>query len=122
MPRASLGALLILLIAACGADEAPPAQRVTDGDPQRGRAAMRQYGCAACHDIPGLPGANGVVGPPLHRFGARSYIAGTLPNRPETLVRWLIDPPSLRPETAMPDMHVTPADARHMAAYLYTLR
>jgi cytochrome c2 len=54
----------------------------------------------------------------LESFGRRSYIAGRVPNRPELLQRWLIEPASLVPGTAMPAMGVSKADARDMAAYL----
>ncbi|MEL6648628.1 MAG: hypothetical protein AAFQ05_13195, partial [Pseudomonadota bacterium] len=52
----------------------------------------------------------------------RAYVAGVLPNEPGGLVRWLVDPVAHSPMTAMPDLGVTEADARDMAAYLYTLR
>jgi cytochrome c1 len=63
-----------------------------------------------------------MVGPPLTMFAHRAYIAGQLPNQPENLVRWIQDPQGVEPGTAMPDLGVTPAVARDMAAYLYTLR
>jgi cytochrome c1 len=66
--------------------------------------------------------ATGRVGPPLTGFGTRVYIAGTVPNDPDALVQWIRDPRSLQPRTAMPDVGVSEADARHLAAYLYTLR
>lgn len=94
-------------------------QQVHDADPVRGARAMVDYGCGACHVIPGVTGARGTVGPPLAGFGDRAYVAGVLPNDPGGLVRWLIDPPAHAPRTAMPDLGVTEADARDMAAYLY---
>lgn len=63
-----------------------------------------------------------MVGPPLNGWSRRVYIAGNLPNRPEQLVRWLREPQAIEPGTAMPDLNVTEADARDMAAYLYSLR
>lgn len=110
-----------LLLAACGSDE-PPASMVVGGDPRHGPSLVRQYGCGTCHTIKGVAGANGRVGPPLTGFGERVYIAGTVPNRPDMLVRWIMDPPALQPRTAMPNVGVTEADARHLAAYLYTVR
>ena len=38
-------------------------------------------------------------GPPLTAWGGRSTIAGVLVNEPQTLVRWLQDPPALVPGT-----------------------
>lgn len=94
---------------------------ITGGDPDRGQALVKRYGCAGCHTIPGVRGANGLVGPPLQKFGSRVYIAGVVTNTPDNLIRWLKDPPGLDPKTAMPATGVSDADARDIAAYLYTL-
>jgi hypothetical protein len=51
----------------------------------------------------------------------RAFVAGQLPNRPDVLVAFLQDPPSLVPATGMPDVRLSLEDARHVAAYLYTL-
>ena len=92
------------------------------GDPARGPDLMRKYGCQSCHTIPGVVGANGLVGPPLAGIASRSYIGGVLPNAPENMLRWIQDPKKVDSLTAMPNVGVTPSDARHIAAYLYTLR
>jgi cytochrome c len=92
------------------------------GDPKRGREALAGFGCGACHQIPGVRGARGSVGPPLTSFATRSYIAGQLVNSPDNLIRWIVDPQEVEPGTAMPDLGVIPATARDMAAYLYTLQ
>jgi cytochrome c2 len=99
-----------------------PVQPVPGGSPQRGALELRQYGCGACHAIPGVPGARGAVGPPLAGFAGRAIVAGSLPNTPENLVRWIRDPQGIAPGTAMPNLGVSVADARDIAAYLYTLR
>lgn len=96
--------------------------RLEDGDAARGRELFGAYGCGACHTVPSLRGARGTVGPWLGRFGVQSYIAGNLENRPDELVRWLTTPQQVEPGTAMPDLGVTPGDARDLAAFLYTLR
>ena len=114
----------ILLLSACG--EAPtPSQaprKVSGGDVKLGKRLMEQYQCGACHVIPDVAAASGRAGPPLEAFGRRSYFAGGIPNLPDPLARWLVDPPAMKPGTMMPAMGVSPAEARHMAAYLYTLR
>lgn len=94
---------------------------LTGGEPGRGRALMARYGCGSCHSIPGVRGARGVAGPPLLRFAQRTYIAGQRRNTPQNLVIWLQHPQHVERGTAMPEMGVTSADARDMAAYLYTL-
>jgi len=49
----------------------------------------------------------------------RAWVAGVLPNEPAALVRWIVDPRAVDPRTAMPDLGVSEAEARDMAAYLY---
>lgn len=107
-------------LAACDSGGPAPA-RVVGGDARRGQLLLAQYQCGACHQIAGVPAARGQVGPPLDSFGRRSYIAGSLANTPETLERWLIDPPAMKPGTTMPSMGMSAEDARHIAAYLYAL-
>lgn len=124
--RAILAALLAGFlagaVAACGSNSRSPVIEVPGGDPQLGATLVQQWGCGSCHTIPGMRNANGLVGPPLGEFGSRAYIAGNFANNPDNLMRWLRDPQALEPGTAMPDMNVTEEVARHMAAYLYTLR
>lgn len=99
------------------ASSAPPA-----GDLKRGIVALRQYGCATCHDIPGVVGAAAHVGPPLEKLATRTFVAGVVANDPDNLVRWIRTPQALHRGNAMPDLGVTERDARDMAAYLYTLK
>jgi cytochrome c len=98
------------------------ARRLTGGEPARGPVLIRKYGCQTCHTIPGVPGADGMVGPPLDRIASRTYLAGRLPNTPENLMRWIRDPQGISSGTAMPQMGVTEQDGRDIAAYLYTLQ
>ncbi len=90
-------------------------------DPARGARAIRTYGCGSCHLIPGIRGADGMVGPPLTGWRERAIIAGYLANTPEHLVQWIVMPQSVAPGNAMPNLGVTDGDARDIAAYLYTL-
>ncbi len=92
------------------------------GNARLGRADIRKYGCYTCHTISGVPGARGLVGPPLDGIGQRQYIAGELPNNAANLMRWIQHPHSVEPHTLMPEMGVTETDSRDIAAYLYTLR
>jgi cytochrome c len=91
------------------------------GDPDKGKAAIYQHGCASCHTIPGIRGANALVGPPLTQIGGRTYIAGVLTNTPDNMVRWLQDPPAVDPKTAMPNLHLTDNESRDIATFLFTL-
>jgi cytochrome c1 len=98
-----------------------PQWLVAGGDARRAPRLIRDLGCASCHTVPGVEGAVGNVGPPLTRFAERTYIAGMLRNTPANLVRWIRAPQSVVPGNAMPDMGVSEAEARDIAAYLYGL-
>jgi mono/diheme cytochrome c family protein len=91
------------------------------GRPERGEELMSRYGCGSCHLIPGVSWARGKTGPPLDRWAERHYIAGELLNTPRNLVAWIVDPQAIEPGTAMPGLGVSPEEALHVAAYLYTL-
>lgn len=109
-----------LALTACG--EKPVKTMVANGDPKQGKHLIERYGCAACHAIPGVDHLGSNVGPPLEKFGLRAYVGGVLPNNPENLVRWLQNPPAVDPRTAMPNLGISESEARHMAAYLFTLK
>lgn len=98
------------------------AEDMREPDAERGRYALRQFGCVGCHVIPGVVAAESFVGPPLSRMGTRRFVAGQLPNTRENLVRWIRDPQSISPGTAMPDLGVGERDAHDIAAYLARLR
>jgi cytochrome c len=121
------GSIIVLLaglaLGGCSDAEAPGSayRTVPDGDPARGRVLMARYQCGRCHAVPGAPSASVTTGPSLDGFGRRSYIAGRVPNTPQTLQRWLQSPSAVVPGTAMPALGVSPADARDLAAYLLSL-
>jgi cytochrome c len=107
---------------ACGGGTRSDAAEITGGDPTRGVTAIETYGCGGCHDIRGVRGASGLVGPPLDNIASRVYLAGRLPNTPQNMIKWIRFPQQVEPGTAMPDMGIPDRDARDIAAYLYTLR
>lgn len=107
-------------LAACDRPSADEARHIADGDPERGRLALRSYGCGSCHTIPGVPSATATVGPSLEHVALRRYVAGILPNTPENLAAWIAHPRSFA-RTAMPELGVGENDARDMVAFLYTL-
>ena len=117
-----LTAASLLLVACTPEFNNPGIEFVPGGNPRRGEVALRDYGCGACHTIPGIPGANATVGPSLANWAERAYIAGSMSNTPENLLRWLQMPQAIEPGSVMPDLGVTEAVARDMGAYLYTLR
>jgi len=98
------------------------AMRLTGGNPEHGRDLVSYYGCNTCHTIPGSAGPRGTTGPPLEHLAQRVFLAGELPNTSQNLQRWIREPHSVEPKTAMPDMGVSEQDAKDLAAFLYTLR
>ncbi len=120
-----VGLAVAALVAGCGSQaQAAGSDQVqaTGGDPARGQAAIVQNGCGSCHMIPGISGAQGLVGPPLLSWSRRGFIAGELQNTPDNLIRWLKDPQAVEPGTDMPNLHLSDQDARDIASYLYTIR
>lgn len=95
------------------------AEALTGGDPSRAPGIMRRYGCGGCHTIPGIPGADGQVGPQLSGLIHRVYIGGGVANSPDHLVQWIVAPPQLSPRSAMPATGISEAEARDVATYLY---
>lgn len=114
---------IAVLLAACegGRSEYGPVS-MPGASPELGAAAIEAIGCGSCHTIPGIDDADGMVGPPLISWARRSYIAGAVPNVPRNLVQWVRNAHSIEPGTAMPNLGLSEQQARHVAAYLYTLR
>lgn len=91
------------------------------GNAQAGKSVIVKFKCGSCHTIPGIRDAHGVFGPPLNYLASRSIIGGNFPNDPATLERWIMNPPAMKPATAMPDLGISEPQARNVVAYLETL-
>lgn len=111
---------LVLLAAACKREESTVTP--VAGNPGRGKQLITQYGCSACHIVPGIDGALGQVGPSLEHVAVRPVLAGKLPNTPENMTQYLQNPQLPNPENVMPNLGIKPEEARDIAAYLYTLK
>jgi cytochrome c len=114
--------LLLPALSSCNGDAERAASEMTGGTPANGKVAISRYGCSTCHTIPGINGANGMVGPPLAQVASRVYLAGRLQNTPDNMILWIQNPRGVDDKTAMPNLGVTDADARDIASYLYTLK
>src|SRR5690349_14014103 len=91
-----VAAALLLLDASVAVAQPPTAQEI-----------IRSHGCPGCHVIPGIPEAQGHIGPSLDGVGSRPRIAsGSLKNSPENMRRWLTNPKSVR-VTMMPNPGLT---------------
>ena len=100
---------------------------------QQGVQVILQRGCGSCHTIPNIPGASGTIGPNLgphedvpplsQRPMIATYPNGTVPNASvDDLAKWIADPPTLKPGTAMPKLGLSADEAAAAAAYLYSIQ
>jgi cytochrome c len=123
-----VGAILVLAALAVGAGSlwqmqhrsANIAVALTGGDIARAPDLIRRYGCAGCHIIPGIPGGDGRVGGPLKDIRQRVYVGGVITNSPDNMIKWIVSPQTLSPRSAMPATGISEAEARDVAAYLYS--
>jgi cytochrome c len=116
-------AVLLMAFSACEPSVATKlwASETTGGNPEHGKKAIGKHGCAACHTIDGIS-SEAMVGPPLTRMAARSYLAGSMQNNAANLVRFIQHPRAVHKDTAMPEIGLTDQEARDIAAYLYTYK
>lgn len=121
-PSLHVAALVAATVASCTACGTRASNMVAGGGAHASRAPaeIARYGCGSCHTISGISGANADIGPNLGDFAQRRYIAGRLPNTAANLVAWIRNPQRIDPGNVMPDLGVTPHDARDIAAYLYS--
>jgi len=88
-------------------------------------------GCAACHTIPGIPNAQGQVGPDLTHIGtgaatridgysAEEYIHESIANPPAFTAPKCPTGPC--PPGAMPMLHLTEDEVQALTDYLVTLK
>jgi len=120
LKRAPLALFALVCLTACKPDGGGPSATEL-ADPDQGKAVIVAAQCGACHQIPGIVGADGRVGPPLDGFGDRTIIAGLLPNTPANLVRWLRNAQAIKPGDAMPDTGLSKQQASDVGAYLESL-
>lgn len=85
----------------------------------RGRRLFNEVGCAACHRVAGTD-AQGIAGPDLTHVGSRRSLgAGILPNTRATLIGWIADSQSIKPNNRMPAYRSLNADELNaLASYL----
>lgn len=120
--RTVLHSLLVLPLAAVLLGGCAHRSRSEQLEVQHGANLIQHYGCGSCHMIPGINGADGLVGPPLTHWGRRSYIAGMMPNNPDNLTFWVQHPQKVVPGVDMPEMGIDDQEARAIAAYLDTIQ
>ena len=89
------------------------------GSVESGRALYHSVGCIACHgaDPTVAHAVTGGAEAPPPASAAVPLALGAQYDR-SALVRFLVDPLTVRPAGRMPDSHLTPAEAADIAAYL----
>jgi cytochrome c len=115
-----LAVLLVVLAFACKGTEKEQPKPIGSAD--HGKQLIEKYGCASCHVIPQIEGPKGMVGPPLEHIASRQIIGGKLTNTPQNMMAWLQNPQMVDPNNSMPNLGLTPADARDITAFLETLK
>jgi cytochrome c oxidase subunit II len=101
-----------------GSTVSPPA---SPQDPAyaAGEKLFLAKGCVGCHSLNAVDAPKGMIGPNLANVGARSYIgAGSFKNTDENLARWVQNPQAMKVGVLMPNLGVTPEEARSLVAYL----
>ena len=83
--------------------------------------ALIAANCGACHRVPGIPQAQGRVGPSLQQISRQQIIAGHFANSPDALTRWIEHPQSMLPGDAMPDTGLSHEQVLKIVDYLYTV-
>ncbi len=117
---AAVGLGMLAFAAGCGGDD-PDTVEVEGGDPATGEELVVSYDCASCHYIPGFPESSGHDAPGLQLWPNRAFVAGAAPNRPENVISFLMEPDSIQPGSGMPNLGISEEEARHIAAYLFTI-
>lgn len=77
-------------------------------------AAMNKYNCVNCHTIDGAPGnKNAIAAPRLNQIGLR--------RSKEWIMRWMENPPAIKPGTVMPIFPLLLEQQEAIADYLISL-
>jgi cytochrome c oxidase subunit 2 len=105
------------------AAQAKPAAPPASAELELGRQAFLAQRCSACHTVRGVA-EEGRLGPDLTHVGSRtSLAAGTLPNDPDTMARWIAHTQEVKPGARMPSStDLDPATLKALAAWLASLK
>jgi cytochrome c oxidase subunit 2 len=107
--------------AGTGKDSSAAAAPAPPQDPAyaAGEKLFQAKGCVGCHSLSAVNAPKGMIGPNLANVGARSFIgAGSFKNTDENLARWIQNPQLMKEGVLMPNLGVSPEDAKSLVAYL----
>jgi cytochrome c oxidase subunit 2 len=103
------------------ASQRKPAELPSSPAARKGIGVFVQKNCVNCHSIAGLM-TTGRVAPDLTHVASRETLAaGTIPNTPGDLSRWLKDPQAIK-DCNMPDLGLSDDQVRDLVAYLGGLK
>jgi cytochrome c oxidase subunit 2 len=107
--------------AAWRAAQLQPAPAPVTAEQTRGLALV-EYRCGLCHRVRGTD-AGAVTAPDLtHVMSRQMLAAGTVPNDPSRLREWIQTPQVIKPNTLMPDQHLTEQQLADTVAYVASLK
>jgi cytochrome c oxidase subunit 2 len=101
-------------------DQKRPA--VDDAAARGGRDVFLSQTCVNCHRVRGT-GALGTYAPDLtHLMSRQTLASGAVPNTPEQLRKWVIDPQRIKGGCLMPAFGLSREQVDHLVNYLTTLK
>ncbi len=106
-----------------------PAPEPTSDLAKQGKELFGRSACIGCHTVESVPAARGKIGPNLSHVGSRTTIAaGVLDNNPQSMAKWLKDPPGIKPNPgtkpgfAMPNLNLSDEQINALVAFLESLK
>jgi cytochrome c oxidase subunit 2 len=102
--------------------QAQPAVAPTGALAIAGNTLFGSLTCASCHALYGTP-YQADIGPNLTHLASRQTLAaGLLTNTAANLKLWLKEPQELKPDSHMPDLHLSTSQVAALTAYLEELK
>ncbi|CAN5118652.1 cytochrome c oxidase subunit II [soil metagenome] len=98
------------------------ANAVDDASVKAGRDLFLNTSCVNCHAVRGTM-AKGTYAPDLtHLMSRQTLASGMIPNTPENLKKWVVNPNSIKPGCLMPGFALKDSEMNLVIDYLKTLK
>jgi cytochrome c oxidase subunit 2 len=95
---------------------------ITGGPASPDRSAFLGQSCINCHRVRGVAD-RGTYAPDLtHLMSRQTLASGIMPNTPENLRAWVVDPQRIKPGCLMPAFGLSERESAAIVRYLQTLR
>jgi cytochrome c oxidase subunit 2 len=102
------------------ANERKPASEESRANP--GQSAFLAQSCVNCHRVRGTTARGGYAPDLTHLMSRQTLASGMVPNTPENLRRWVLDPQTVKPGCLMPAFGLSDRERDEIVGYLRTLR